>query len=354
MNLLKNKILYYLIIPFVLLLLISLSYYYYWSSNNQRINIPQSFHLDNLTDNINYKYLSKLTGEKVDTKQKETPTVVAITIDNHFNARQIGVNLADVVYEFPVEGSFTRFLAIYNKEDRVMSVGPVRSARDYFFHIVDEYDQALYLHSGGSPQALQYLRNVNAYPFFNGDEFAFSNSFTRSELHYAPHNLFTSSDQWKKLYKNFEKYITTTNTWSGWSFGKINTTSTSDISSIKIPYGIGNTVEWKYNKETKKYYKYKENKIVTDDSGQFIADNIVVQSHQISVIDNEGRLKISMIGVGSVRVIRDGKIIYGEWRKKDNNDRTRYYDENNNEINLKPGKTWVMIVPSSKKITVSS
>ena len=64
---------------------------------------------------------------------------LAVMVENHPDARpQSGLSLADIVYETLAEGGITRFLAIYQSRD-AGQIGPVRSAREYFAQIADEW-----------------------------------------------------------------------------------------------------------------------------------------------------------------------------------------------------------------------
>jgi tetratricopeptide (TPR) repeat protein len=79
------------------------------------------------------------------------PRPIAVMVENSRHARpQSGLLQADVVFEAPVEGGITRFLAVFQDPQReVQELGPVRSARHYFVHQVPAMD-AIYAHCGGS------------------------------------------------------------------------------------------------------------------------------------------------------------------------------------------------------------
>ena len=77
---------------------------------------------------------------------------IACMIENSKRARpQSGLTQADIVYEMPVEGGITRFMAIFldPENTNVSKLGPVRSARHYFIQQVPAFD-ALYAHCGAS------------------------------------------------------------------------------------------------------------------------------------------------------------------------------------------------------------
>ena len=55
---------------------------------------------------------------------------IAIMVENHPDSRPwSGLDQASVVFEAPVEGGITRFMAIFDSTSTINEVGPVRSAR---------------------------------------------------------------------------------------------------------------------------------------------------------------------------------------------------------------------------------
>lgn len=91
--------------------------------------------------------LAPFTGEE--TTGDVTKRPVAVMVSNQTQARpQTGLSKADIVFEMLTEGNVTRFMAIYQSEDPEV-VGPVRSAREYFFELADNYD-AIYTYHGAA------------------------------------------------------------------------------------------------------------------------------------------------------------------------------------------------------------
>ncbi|NLM44527.1 MAG: DUF3048 domain-containing protein, partial [Clostridiales bacterium] len=78
------------------------------------------------------EYICLLTGLGVENEEDIKHRPVAVMIDNERNARpQSGITEADIVFEMPVEGNITRYMAIYHHLPSE-KIGPVRSARPYF------------------------------------------------------------------------------------------------------------------------------------------------------------------------------------------------------------------------------
>lgn len=78
-------------------------------------------------------------------------------LDNHDDARpQAQISKADIIYEYRVEGEFTRYMALF-QSNFPENVGPVRSARPYFVQTAKEYN-AIYAHWGGSVAGLEEVK----------------------------------------------------------------------------------------------------------------------------------------------------------------------------------------------------
>lgn len=83
-------------------------------------------------------YQAPFTGLRGEKEFTDRP--VLVTINNHPHARpQSGIANADIVYEMVAEGNITRLLALFQSE-LPETIGPVRSARDYFIEIASGLD----------------------------------------------------------------------------------------------------------------------------------------------------------------------------------------------------------------------
>ncbi len=299
---------------------------------------------------INNVFFSQLDGLSVTSSNLIVPPVVTVMVDNHPDARpQFGLSSATIVYEAPVEGDFTRLMAVFPRDQVVVKVGPVRSARSYYLDWQSEYGVPLYLHCGGSPEALSRIKIEN---IFAANEFYWGRYYWRDNNFTAPHNLFTNSENWQKLWADYDKLGE--RSWLGWSFGNEVSTSTS-ASSFVVDYGAGYKVEWRFDAALSKYLRYLRNVNQLDANGDYILlDNIIVQYVNTKIIDDLGRKEIQAVGSGSVRVFRDGRVVPGTWKKNSVNERTRFFSETGEEIKLKPGKTWLQIVPNEGSINITS
>src|SRR5690606_30510274 len=115
---------------------------------------------------------SRLTGLQVDPDINKRH-VTGVMIENSPDARpQSGLQEADIVFEAIAEAGITRFLALY-QDTEPKHIGPIRSARPYYLDFLMPFD-AGYAHVGGSPTALQQIRQLKIKDL---DQFANSGAY---------------------------------------------------------------------------------------------------------------------------------------------------------------------------------
>jgi hypothetical protein len=294
---------------------------------------------------------SKLTGLCVAEAGLVSPPVVAVMVENIPDAYPLyGLNDASIVYEAPVEGGITRFMAIYSVSSTVEKAGPVRSARPYYLDWASEYGDALYMHCGGSPDGLDDIADRN---IFDANEFYRGSYFWRDSARVAPHNLFTSSENWQK-YLSVYGGKRTTRDWVGFKFG-VMATNTESVVKLDLAYLKRFVVGWQYSAPSTTYERLLNDELFLDDKNQPITvDNIVVQFASVSVLDEVGRRKIVTIGSGDARVFRNGQMIRATWKKENESSRTKFIDANGNEIAFTPGRTWIMVAPLNTPLTIGN
>ncbi len=307
----------------------------------------------------NKKNYSKLNGKELEKGVNNNLKPYAVMVENSSDARPVsGINEASIVYEALAEAKITRFLFVYDGSTNIPKVGPIRSARPYFVKIAEEYSP-LYVHFGGSDQALHEISN-NYYDISSLNGMVYENNyFWRNIYQPAPHNVYSSTDLIKDYISDFN--IEDKNNIESYKFNNneeylLNFENNSLANSIFIEYGAYSyDVLWKYNKKTNNYERFysKNNPYHDLDSEKKIieAKNIIIQFVKTSVIDNVGRKKMvldSNLG-GDAILIRDGKYIQGKWFRE--NKKTRFFI-NDLEYEFTNGKIWVNIVPINTNIEI--
>lgn len=267
---------------------------------------------------------------------------LAVMVENSIDAWPLsGVSKADLVWEAPVEAGITRLMAVYADGEDVKEIGPVRSARPYYLNWALELN-ALYIHVGGSPEALSF---INAKKIKDLNEFWNGMYFWRSSDRSAPHNVYTSTDLLTKAFEN--KKISSLPAYESWKYKDDEAFANRPSGGeIKIDFSSpAYAVNWKYDRQTNEYVRWQVGKIFRDKDGSEVkAKNIVVLETDISIIDNVGRRKIRTAGEGKVKVFMDGKEISGKWKNSGQTGRTKFFDNNENEISFNAGTTWIEVI----------
>ncbi|MHB0868539.1 MAG: DUF3048 domain-containing protein [Chloroflexota bacterium] len=272
---------------------------------------------------------------------------LAVMVENFVDSRpQSGLARADIVYEALVEGSITRFLAVYI-DGQAEAIGPVRSARHYYVYLAAEYN-ASYVHVGASPEGYAAL---NATRVVNLDETHGDPGFWRVQARYAPHNAYTSTEL---LRSSLEKVRQVTpGSWAGIKFrtdsGPV---EGQEARELTIAYATDYTVKYLYSPEDRLYRRSMDGlphrDLETDE--QVAPRNLVVQFVGAWVIDSDGRLDMAQLGEGKALFFRDGVVTEGGWHKPSYGSFTAWYDKDGKPLLFNPGKVWVQMVPPGARL----
>ncbi|QNO13786.1 DUF3048 domain-containing protein [Alkalicella caledoniensis] len=243
----------------------------------------------------------------------EHSDLFTITIDNNPGARpQTGLNLAQRIYEVPVEGGITRFIAFYLHEE-VDKIGPVRSAREDFLDLILPYDSA-FAHCGGAKEAITRIaRDINKdLDEINNTPFAFYRDNSRK----APHNLYTSTELLNKAY---ERRGFTEMTEFRFEQSIKGDFSSENATSFSIPYFRSNSYNYKisyeYSSSLRKYIRYTNDSYheLTDDQS-LMANGVIVIKVDFQTLSNGG-MDLKTIGENTAYVFYGGNYIETKWRK---------------------------------------
>lgn len=292
----------------------------------------------------NMKNDSEISLEDEEFLTLPSQRAIAVVIDNAVEARpQAGLEKADLVYEFPVEGGITRFMTVFYRLS-AQDLGPIRSARDYIIDLAKEHD-AIFVHAGGSPVAYSRFKEVDN---LNGLAGGVDRAFWRIGEKKKPHNLYSNTETirrvakqetFSEIGKNQEfKYLSSENTFEG-----------KNIKGLSIPYSsIKYKAAYKYDENLESYLRITgETEHLTPQGEQIYVKNIIVQIVKGKVIDKEGRLSLNLKDKNTAYYFSQGKMLKGYWTKESG--QTKFYKENEQEIELAPGRTWLNIVPQNRE-----
>jgi len=282
-----------------------------------------------------------------------------VCVNNDYAARpQWGLSQADLAYEYLMEGyGITRFSALFYGEES-SQIGPVRSARLINYYMGALYDAGLAC-SGASDQVRYLLKHEAPFPYMDIDLDDPSNtrysvsigSDYRTRLRTSSGGLRRWLGDWGvEKAPNLRSF-----TFGGAPGGG----AAATVITIPYPAGTGSQVEYRYDGGSGRYLRFMGGIAHTDgnNGAQLAVENVIVQvvPHAATDIveDSLGStsIRLNLFGSGSAIVFRDGQAYAGSWRSDSRGDLPRFFDQNKAEVPLKPGKSWISVVPPSYTTT---
>ncbi len=303
---------------------------------------------------------NQFDGSPLEEGETQTYKAVAVLVNNSAVARpHSGLSKADVVYEVIKEEYLeTRFMAIFEGEFPE-KVGPLRSIRVPFVRIFNEWQTALVHYGGAGSVAQNGSKNpdsVNAlallqksYVPYRFDAVAGINDsyFFRTTDKAAPHNAYINlkeasqdfPDVWVKDHFKFDEEDIST--------------SSDPATTIEIDYPTetANKVTYEFDTTKKVYNRFineKEHMDVLYDT-QITATNVIVQYLEHTEVN--GYVLVELKYQGDADYFVNGKHITGYWVKDFEGDTTHWFTDDEEELVLLPGTTYIQIVPIDFEIS---
>jgi len=292
---------------------------------------------------------STLTGLQVDPSVNKRP-VTGVMIENSPDARpQSGLDQAGVVFEAIAEGGITRFLALF-QDTQPNYIGPVRSARPYYIQWALGFD-AGYAHVGGSPEALQDIKNWHVRDL---DQFYNSGAYQRISNRYAPHNVYTSIAQLNQV-ESSKGY--TSSTFTGFARKADNPSKTPNASSIDITFsGYYYNTHYDYDATTNSYKRSEGGaphmELNKDGSQTQITPKVVLALIMPYSLESDNHhSQYGTIGSGPMYAFEDGTVVQGTWSKSAATSQFVFTDANGQPLKLNAGQTWISAVADTGKVS---
>jgi len=298
--------------------------------------------------------VSPLTGKAVSDPSLLNRRVLAVRVGNDAVIRpQDGLSQADIVYEEIMEGwTLTRFTALYLDHDPER-IRPLRSARLSSLAIAPQYDAAL-VHSGASDEIRWRIAQAS---FVDLDQY----------FHAEPYGVLDGYDWRGRMYTSGEavhQYLRQNglerdSAIEGYSFSA--EPVQGDIAEkIHIPYPDLCIVDWEYSSDQGVYSRFVQGEPHLDGmtGEQLTADNVILlyAEHKKTDIveDSLGSTAIDIVleGQGHAQICRNGVVVEAEWRRVASDRPIQYYGDSGELIPLKPGQTWIQLVPTDYEVQI--
>jgi len=297
-----------------------------------------------------------LTGRLV-TAAEARRHPIAVMVDDHIDARpQAGFNAASVVWQAPAEGGVPRYMLIF--QDQVpTSVGPIRSAREYYIEWASEL-KAMYVHHGGSPQAKETLAaRGNGSWVYNADGFRWEGRYVfRVTDRFPPHNVMTDGTHLRKLAKKIgAKDGAIEPMWSFAPDAPLEQRPTGGTIKVAYPYVTTNandTITYKYDRLTNTYVRYvngsSKPQVDLADGKVVAPKNVVILRMFFGPLNDahpaKKRLEAADVGHGQAWIATNGVTVKGTWSKASPTAPTLLFGPDGKPITLTVGQTFVQVL----------
>ena len=294
---------------------------------------------------------------------------IIISVENSTGARpQVSLNYADIIYEFAVESSITRFQVLFNDVKPVFA-GPLRSSRVYLMRFQQEW-QGIYAHEGygGSFYNEKWI-NMHA---TRGYSYLKKFFWRTSEAKKSEHTMMIGvNDVASTIYGAIpdEKFPTPSYTRFWWDEG-VSYPDGEPFEKVTLNLfyrGVKESekISFTYDEETNTLVRYQDGykfktRMPTDrakdrKSGFYTRmEDLVVQNLIVQYVpyweipgDRKGRRNCDLLGEGPCDFFINGIHMTGTWSRPSYEETTSYRLEDGSTLVMEPGRTWVCMHPDN-------
>lgn len=298
------------------------------------------------TTTVDDRPRSPINGLPVDDEELLDRRVLAVKVDNHWNARpQSGILEAEAVFEIRVEGGLTRFMAVFHSTDSE-ALGPIRSGRPSDAALVRPLEATLAI-SGGQPWVRNGISALGV-PYLSDTRPGMFRISERS----APHNLYGNTIELRQVADERDIPDTPPPT-ALWEFGEL-PEDAGEATDITFTFSDTTTTEWIWDGTS--YARNIDDAESTwlnpdGEEEQITADvliAIVGEQYTASPPAGAGGSSVpatSTIGSGPFYVFSDGKVIEGTWARESPEEPFVLTTEDGDPLLVPPGFAWISVVP---------
>jgi hypothetical protein len=311
--------------------------------------------------------LCPLTGTPAPGNKVPQRPAIAMKVDNYSlgpapaEARpQSGLDHADIIFEEQVEGSITRYAAVFQCHEAPGLVGPIRSARWTDIQMLSQLGHPVLVHVGGIAPVLRLINNS---PLINVDIGDYPQLDTYPPGRNAPYDTYTTTKQiWA-----FESQDHTPPE-PIFKYSKIVPPGVR-VSQIHLDWSYTSNIYWRWNAATDTWLRFYNvatsgrpviQPAVLADGVQNQAQNVIVQVVKIEYgpwLENDvGGLEARSLIIGysgKAYIFRNGEVIAGHWSDPSAGQPVVFKNSNGVVIRLQPGRTWVEIYPEVAPIATT-
>lgn len=308
------------------------------------------------------KLINPLTGlPSTSVVQNSRP--VAVMINNHLESLpQYGISRADIIYEIPVEGGITRFMAVYENYSTVPNVCSVRSCR-YYFPLISKGLDAVYLHWGLDKSiAADTLKKYNIDHLDGGvvGSPLFGRDAQRKKSYALEHTAYLQGNNLESVLKQYKIRTELDDSHKNKTVFKFlddGQAINSDKTATKTVLNFSNAYysTFTYDETSGKYLKLHSGKPQIDAKSkeQLSFKNLIILRTEIKSLKPGSVLLDVALNSGSGWYISDGKRINIKWKRENDSTPIRIFNEDETELAINRGNSYIALIGNDKNVSIS-
>ncbi len=277
-----------------------------------------------------------------------------------------GLSLADVVFEYYIEGGLTRFIAVFYGNN-AKRIGPVRSGRFFDEHVARMY-QSYLVFKYADKRVYEYLKTSDIHKFLIVPGNSYCPPFVIGEKELDTYNnIFLDSTKFSDCLEKQKKDDTRPNLHTSY-FSDIPPSSGEIALGIFTRYSLDNYHYWEYQPITNKYYRHQEANGLRNGEApvyaplvdaltgeQVTADNVIFlfvpHTFDDQFQEEDEVYHIDLIGLGKAILFRDGRVLPAYWRRVSSDQPLLITDLSGQPLPLKPGRTFYQVLGENSRVT---
>lgn len=294
-----------------------------------------------------------LSGRLIDPSLAGRP-VVSIKVDNSPKGRpQAGIDKADVVFEEMVEGSVTRFIALFHSGDSDL-VGPIRSLRSSDPPIVAPFG-GVFVFSDGVPQVVSRLRGLPVkaiYEMQGAEPFVYPSGRQRPYKTFGNTERLRQESEQAEAPAPFATFLGTAETWG--------VEGANPAAEATISFGPRTTASFEWDEESATWLRSTNGTPHTLADGERLAFTTVIIQYVRYVSagynDSAGAPvdEAKVVGSGDGIALVAGQQLPIRWSKSEPTAMTQYTDVAGAPLRLPAGNVAVLMPPIGAATSISA
>lgn len=286
-----------------------------------------------------------LTGEA----PRPTGSVVVVKVDNAGPSwpYQRGLGAAAIVYQELVEAGETRLAAVFTS-GTAAEVGPVRSVREADIELLRQYGGVPLGFSGGNAGVkATFSAAVRAGLLLDASYDVVPQDYRLGEQRIDARNFFTTPAALAGSRPGSAARDI------GLRFGPLPVGAGAPVAVAKAVFSANATVRARYVPATGRWALFQnQHQMPGVGPANVIVQRVPIRMSQYVDVRGSRTPYTVSTGSGPVTVLRDGVALTGTWRRPTAAQGTRFVDAMGKDILLRPGATWVLLLPTAGSLTL--